>query len=264
MILPTNCPECKTRLRWTETKTDLFCPNTKCPGRHGKHIAAFFKNLLVDDVAQETVTGLITAGFDTIPKIVKNATPQKLMRLEGYQTTKAAKISKAVQNSLKEVPLSSVMHASGIFQDEMTSMGKTRLNDVVLHLGEGLIERGSPNDIRTKLTKLKGIGPKFIKLFVDNLPKWREFFSEIRNVYSPPSGPKTLKNVAACWTGFRDAEAERYLTQQGGQILSSVSKKCTVLFAASSTSGKVLKADKLGVEVISQEKMWTWLKERSK
>jgi DNA ligase (NAD+) len=263
-MLPTYCPECRTKLCWTKTKVDLFCPNEKCPARQGKHIAAFFKHLRVDNIAHETVLGLIDAGFTSITKIVKNATPQKLMKLEGYQKTKADKISKAVQNCLKDVPISRVMHASGIFQDEMTSMGSTRLQEVVGHLGEGLIARGAPNDIRMKMTKLKGMGPKFISLFVEKLPEWREFFEEIKDVYSPPSGPKTLKDCKICFTGFRDPDCEAFIIKHGGQIASGVSKTLTVLFAASTSSGKSVKADKYNIPVVAQADAWKWLKERVK
>jgi DNA ligase (NAD+) len=262
MSIPTHCPECKTKLKFTKTGTDLYCPNENCSGRHGKNIAAFFAKLRVDDVAQETVNDLIAAGFDTVPKIIKNATPQRLIKLEGYQKTKAEKISKAVQNCLKDVPLSQLMYASGIFQDEMTSLGSTRLNDIVKHLGEGVVARGSANDIRTRLVGLSGTGPRLVALFVDSLPEWRKFFTEISSMYSPPIIKTKGKDIHACFTGFRDNLMEEFIVKNGGTILGSVSKKCTVLFAASNSSGKAMKADKLGVEIVDQDGAWTWLKTR--
>lgn len=264
MLLPTKCPECGTKLKWTPTKVDLFCSNESCPARHGQSLTAFFKNLRVDNISTETVQDLINAGFTTIPKIIKNATSQKLLRLEGYQKTKADKVSKAVQNCLKGVPLSHVMHASGIFQDEMTSMGKIRLETIVAKLGTGTIERGHPNDIRYKLSSIEGIGPKFIVLFSEKLEAWRKFFAEIKDVYSAPSGPKTLKNQFVCFTGFRDPSAEQFIATHGGQVVSSVSKKCTVLFAASNTSGKAVKADAMNIPIVTQDKAWPWLRERTK
>jgi NAD-dependent DNA ligase len=58
-----------------------------------------------------------------------------------------------------------------------------------------------------------------------------------------------------------DATASSYIVKHGGSV-GGVSKKTTVLFAASDSSGKAKKADALGVPVVSKAKMWDWLKKR--
>ena len=78
-----------------------------------------------------------------------------------------------------------------------------------------------------------------------------------------PSGPKTLNGTIACWTGFRDTDAEAYVTSHGGRV-AGMSSKVTVLFAASTGSTKCNKADSLGIEIVPQKEMWQWLKARGK
>jgi len=267
-IIPTHCPVCKTKLRWTETHTDIFCPNQRCQGAQDQKIVSFFKTLGVDEVAAKTVETLIDNGMDTVAKIVHGATPQRLIKLEGYQARKAKIISEAVANSLKGVPLAKVMHSSGIFSDEMSSLGSTRLQAIIDAVGEGNIARATPTVIRSKLANVAGIKERTAELFIDGLQKWRQFFEEIKSVYSPPSGPKTLAGVAVCFTGFRDDEAERFILSHGGIVKSSVSKNVNVLFAASLGSGKANKADELqaqghNISVVAQSDMWAWLRSHS-
>lgn len=262
--IPTRCPECNTRLRWTDSDTNLYCPNEDCPGRHNKNVVSFFRTLGVDDVAEKTVLDLMANGMNTVAKIVHGATPRRLMQLEGYAARKAEIVSKAVSGALKGVPLSKVMHASGCFADEATSLGSTRLQSIVECIGEGSVARASPNEIRSKLSKLHGVGARTVDLFIDGLEPWREFFAELKSVYTPPSGPKTLAGVKACWTGFREPEAEKFLIARGGTVKSSVTRDTNVLFAASMGSGKAKRADELQITVVPQNEMWSWLKERSK
>ena len=173
----------------------------------------------------------------------------------------------AIAGALKDVPLAKVMHASGCFFDQATSLGSTRLQAIIDAVGEGNINRATPIIIRAKLAGVAGIKERTAELFIDGLPKWRQFFEEIKSVYSPPSGPKTLAGIAICFTGFRDDAAEKFILAHGGIIKSSVSKNVNVLFAASLGSGKANKADELqaqghNISVVAQSDMWPWLRER--
>jgi DNA ligase (NAD+) len=260
--MPTECPACNSKLRWNTNGVNLYCTNAKCPGEHGERILSFFRLLGVDDVAGATVKTLIAAGLNTVPKIVHGATVQRLMKLDRYGEKKAQIVAKAIAGALKGIPLAKVMHASTCFGDESMSLGSSRLQAIVDTVGEGAVARMPQLELRTKLAGVHGIGPRTVDIFIDGLPEWRKFFEEVKAVYEPPSGPKTLKEVVACWTGFRNEEAERYLVGHGGRVSGNVTRTTTVLFAASSSSGKAKKADDLQIEVVAQGDMWNWLKKR--
>jgi DNA ligase (NAD+) len=260
--IPSECPTCGSNLRWNKNKVNIFCTNAKCPGENGERILSFFRLLGVDDVAGATVQTMIKAGMNTIPKIIHGATAERLSKLERYGERKAQIVSDAIAGALKNVPLSKVMHASTCFGDEATSLGSVRLQAIIDAVGEGSIARDTALQLRTKLARKRGIGPRTIDIFLDGLNEWRRFFRDVKSVYTAPSGPKTLKDVVACWTGFRDTKAESYLLQHGGRVSGTVTKTTTVLFAESTTSGKARKADDMQIEVVPQADMWPWLKKR--
>jgi len=266
--LPQKCPSCGSKLRWTDTKIDLVCANEACAGRHGQNVVSFFKTLGVDDVAAGTVEHLMTAGLNTVAKIMTGATPERLIKLEKYQERKAKVVSDAVASAMKGKPLAQVMHASGLFAEDAHSLGSTRLQAIIDGAGEGLIRRGTVAEIRAKLsrsdgkkTSVSGLGVESLNLFLDTLPIWRAFYAPIEKFHAVPSGPKTLKDVVVCFTGFRDAEMESYLVAHGGRV-SGMSGKVTMLFAASAGSAKCQRADKLGIPIIEQGKAWSWLKSK--
>lgn len=260
--LPTKCPACDTKLKWTPTKVDIYCPNDKCPGTHGQKVVAFFKHLGVDDVAEKTVLHLMQNGLDTIPKIIHGATPQRLVKLEGYQARKAKLVADAIKGALKEVPLAKVMHASGCFSDASTSLGSTRLQAIISRVGEGKIARESATALRTKLVGMPGAGKRIIDLFLDGLEEWRAFFNEIGSVYTPPSGVQSLRGLVICFTGFRSDEMQSYIEKAGGRV-AGMSKLVNVLFASTPSSAKCHKADEYGIPIVPQDKAWEWLKARA-
>lgn len=259
--LPTKCPACSSKLRWTPKGTDLECMNGDCESRRDRSVASFFRTLGVDDVASGTIGHLIEAGMDTVPKILRGATVKALRRLENYGDKKAALVSSAIAGALKDKPLATVMHASGVFSSSEFALGSTRLQAIVDHVGAGGVARGGDAALRRKLATLSGLGKAGLDLFLKRLPAWRKFYADVSDMHEESSGPKTLKGVRVAFTGFRDAEAEKYVLQHGGST-GGVSKNTTVLFAAALSSGKAKKADALDIPVVAKDKMWAWLKKR--
>ena len=261
--IPTHCPACKTKLRYTDSGVDLVCPNDKCPGRHAENVQAFFTVLGVKDVAEGTIEQLRLAGLNTVAKIVQGATAERLQRLEGYGQRKAELVAQAVAGALKNVPLARVMHASGVFHADAHSLGSTRLQEIIDAVGVGAIARGSVNELRSKLATCKGIGPQSVDLFIQALPAWREFYAPISKYHTlPDTGAKTLDGLVACFTEFRSPEAQAFIEAHGGRV-AGMSKNVKVLFAASLGSVKCRKADEFGIPVVSQDEMWNWLKARA-
>jgi len=261
--LPKVCPACKTKLTWTKTngkQIDLCCTNVKCPGRHGQAVVSFFRTLGIEDVAGATINDMVADGMNTVQKILRGATAERLAKLERYGEKKAKTVSVAIAGILKNKPLAKVMHASGIFSSPTFSMGETRLQAIVDGVGAGKIARESDMIIRRKLATLKGLGPSGIDLFIQKLGEWRKFYDTIKDLHTESSGPKTLKGITACFTGFRSPEMEGYIMSRGGRV-AGMSKLVSVLFAASS-SKKTAKADEYGIPVVTEGKAWEWLKER--
>jgi len=59
--------------------------------------------------------------------------------------------------------------------------------------------------------------------------------------------------LVVVFTGIRDKEMEQIITENGGKVLSGVSKNCNLVITkdVNSSSSKIVKAKSLGIEVIS-------------
>ena len=62
-------------------------------------------------------------------------------------------------------------------------------------------------------------------------------------------------HMSVCMSGFRDNDLEEFIQQNGGNIVSGVSKKTTHLVVKdkSATSSKISKAQSLGIPILSIE-----------
>ena len=88
-----------------------------------------------------------------------------------------------------------------------------------------------------------------MEILIQKLKKYVTFKQEIR-VSSNMTGNKYVM------TGFRDKKLEDDITQRGGKITSTVSKNTTALIVkqkAEKLTGKLLKAQQLGVPIYSLE-----------
>lgn len=55
-------------------------------------------------------------------------------------------------------------------------------------------------------------------------------------------------------------EAAALIEQQGGKVSGSVSKKTAMVLAGENAGGKLTKAQELGIQIISEEELFTMLK----
>ena len=106
------------------------------------------------------------------------------------------------------------------------------------------IPMSSPGDSKTYRSFCDGIKP-FYK------------FLETNGLELRPSEKKEIKSngkcagLKVCFTGIRDKELEDTIIQEGGEIVSGVSRKTTNLIVAdlSSNSSKMQKAKELGMAI---------------
>ena len=91
---------------------------------------------------------------------------------------------------------------------------------------------------------------------LDDIRDWTKYLVENEIAFKTTDvvcDSDKLKDVAVCFTGIRDKRMEDYIKKNGGSVLSSVSKKCTLVIAKdpSEHSTKLKKAAELGVEIMS-------------
>jgi DNA ligase (NAD+) len=260
--VPVKC-SCGSKFKWTETKTDIYCDNAKCIAWHGKYLEHFFAVLKVKNMRKGIIHSLVNAGINSIPKIL-SVNEKQLSKIPGFGDKKTRTIVVNMRAMVRKVPLIKLMHASGVFADETSGLGTTVLRDIVtgLKLSDQALIFGKMgmNDLKYKVLGVPNIKETRAELFIKGLEEFREFYRSIQNIISleqTKSGP--LTGQVFCFTGFRDAEMEKYIEANGG-LISGMSRKVTALFSADSSSTKTIKAKNLGIRIITKADAWKMLK----
>lgn len=251
------CPDCGKPTQWNDSAVELVCTNTKCPGIVLAKVVHFYKTLNAEQMGEETIARMFKAGYNTLSRIL-DITFDELMMIDGFGESIANIILDTNKRIREGVEITLLMHASDCFQ----GIGQVKAKSILMGLSEGdrfafvngyvQTEKGfdeSPQFLalnKTMQSFLKGVNP-FYQFVADNRLKIAEMQAPKEIVGDKYAGMKV------CFTGIRDKDLETLIVEQGGEIVSGVSKKTTHLIVAdaNSTSSKTSKAKLLGIPVMT-------------
>ena len=243
--LPTVCSSCNTQLYWNDNQVELVCRNEDCGGGRLKKIISFFKILEVDQVSEGVLTQIYDAGYETIKDIL-NLKKDDLEKLEGFGKRKAEIVYTNIQSKIKDVELSKLQHASGVFD----GLGSKKLV---------LLESFESKPSLSIVMAVDGFAETSAKIYIDGYDKFNEFIKDL-----PITIKKKSKIIGGdfagqsfCFTGVRDKNAESIIESKGGKISGSVSKNLTFLITKEKDSGssKEEKAKQIGVKILTLDEL---------
>lgn len=211
-----------------------------------KKLIAFFQILEADNVSEGIVTQLWESGYRTVKDILF-LTKDDLSKLEGFGSRKSEIVYNSIQKSVTDVELCKLQHATGIF----SGLGSKKLA-----LLQHFTEKPTIDDILS----IEGFAEISAKSYLDGWDKFWEFVKDLpvtikKEVELSNSGE--LIGQQFVFTGVRRPDLEDIITSKGGKIGSGVSKNTTYLVMKSKGSGssKEIKAQKLGVQIITVEEL---------
>lgn len=263
--LPTACPSCGSTLAWVGP--NLFCQNDNCIAQLAARIDHFVKevpykgigigiiNRLTDKNELEwegkPIISSISEMFYMFDNDRRSEHPfRKYAYLKEQLGEKTyAKVIEIMQ-SVKEITLPKLIAAMSIGK-----MGSMAADLCAVYPTVEDLDKATEADIAS----IPGFGTIKASLFVKD---WKEYRDEIKVIlkYLTLTQPKFASNKLAgkkfCFTGsFSNptrGEMEAMVPNHGGKI-SSVSKELTALvWDGAMMGGKYEKAQKLGVDIISQ------------
>ena len=240
--------------RWTDTQIDIILDEDgKNKDQDIKSYTYFMSKLDVGLVKESTIKKLYENGFDTLEKILK-VKVDELVSLEGFQLRSATKIVENFEK-IKDSDCDLLLDASNILGRGF-ALKKIKLVSEKYPLNKKTeILKLTVDD----LLKIDGIGNVNAKQFVENIKKFYEFLDKIgykcdkEEVKKEVVNVKTvLKDKKFIFTGFRNKDWEKLITDSGGKIVTSVSKTVDYLVVKNKTdkSGKIDKANELGVKIL--------------
>ena len=238
-------------IAWNEAGIELITLTETDDQKLKKNIA-FFEILEADNVGEGVITQLWEAGFKTIDQIL-NLTTNDLESIDRFGKRKAKIVYDSIKKSVKDVQLSKLQHATGIFPG---------LGSKKLALLEHFVEKPTIQEVM----QIEGFAEISAKTYVDNYDIFRTFVAQL-----PVTFAEKVEVVAVgddlvgkqfVFTGVRRKDLEEVIVSRGGVIGGSVSKNTThlVMKAKGSGSSKETKAISLGVEILTVEELEDLLK----
>ncbi len=242
LILPKNCPSCNSTLSWNDSKVQLCCINDDCQAQRLQKIIAFFEIIGVDNMGEGVCEQLYDSGYDTVAKIL-NMSKKDMEALDRFGERKSEIVYGNIHAALKDIPLSKLQHASGCFKN----LGSKKLE---------LLTWADENTSVDSIKKVEGFSEISAKSYLAGIKKFNQFAEGLPvTIKKAADKPQLLsdkcKNWSVVFTGFTNAELEKFIVENGGAIGSGVSKKTThlVIKMKGSGSSKEQKAESLGVPI---------------
>jgi DNA ligase (NAD+) len=255
--MPGKCPVCEQPITRAEGEVASRCINTNCPARLKESIRYFASRgvMDIDGMGEALIDRLVDRGMVASVADLYKLDASQLAELERMGDKSAARIMKGIEAS-RQKPLPRVLNGLGIpFVGERTAQ--------ILAETFGSLDSIMAADLDT-LQHAEEVGPKVaqsIRLFFDN-PVNHELVDRLRDagltfdhtVKKKASGP--LEGLTFVITGTLPSmsreEAKQFITDAGGKVTDSVSKKTSFLVAGEEAGSKLDKAQKLGVAIISE------------
>lgn len=265
---PKVCPDCGTPLVRDEEQARHYCPNSDgCPeqikGRFNHFISRKAMDILAGDA---TVDMLYDMGYiKTLPDLY-DLTDEQLMSLKNWKERSVANFRKSLERS-KEVPFNRVLNALGI-----RHVGETTAKTLAGHFGS--IDRLASAS-REELLQVPDIGDTVADSIIAYFADGRHIGDIARlraaglQMEMRQSDSKRLSDrlegksivISGNFSISRE-EMKSLIAAHGGRNTGSVSGSTDFLLAGEKPGPeKMRKAEKLGINVISEEEFYTLIQE---
>ncbi len=255
--MPCNCPSCGAPVYREEDQAAVRCTNPSCPAQLARNIVHFASRdaMDIEGLGTALVNQLIESKMVSCPADLYNLDFRQVAALERMADKSAENLKNAIESS-KDAGLDRVLFALGI-----RNVGKQTAKLIAKKYGniDNII-----NASVDELTQVDEVG----KIIAENICN---FFSlqqttdmidamkkaGVNMVFENTVSDKKFEGYTFVLTGrltkyVRD-EAAALIEQRGGKVSGSVSKKTSFVLAGEDAGSKLVKANQLGITVISEE-----------
>lgn len=249
--------------KWNDTHVDIIkIGEDRNADFDIKNIVYFMKTAEVDNMGPGNITKIYNAGFHNIKSILK-IKKEDLLKIEGFKGKSADNILKSLEK-VKDLDCLVLMDASNMLGRGFSYKKIKMITDVYPSI---LIDNAENREKSLKISvedlmKVDGIAEISAKLFIENLPRFYEFYDSLgvkcKGIEEKvdKSVEKTekanIKDKKFIFTGFRNKDYEKIIVENGGKVVTSISKSTNYLIVKNKTekSGKIDKATELGVKIL--------------
>ncbi|WP_027878745.1 NAD-dependent DNA ligase LigA [Mesoflavibacter zeaxanthinifaciens] len=258
----TNCPECNTPLERIEGEAKHYCPNyngcnPQIIGRIQHYISR--KAMDIEGLGGETVALLVNAGLINNFADLYELTKEDILPLERMAEKSADNLITGIETS-KQIPFERVLFAIGIrFVGETVAKKLAKhyksidalqnasieelinVDEIGTKIAESVVDFFSNEDNQKIISRLKSYG---VQLEISA--------EKLANQTNKLEG--NIFVVSGVFYQVSRTELKKLIEDNGGKVSSSISSKTNYVVAGDKMGpSKKEKAEKIGVEIISEE-----------
>lgn len=274
VVPPTECPVCGSEVVREEGEVAIRCENPSCPARLREMLEHFSSRgaLDIEGLGPKVIEQLVSSGMVKEPADLYELEAGPLAQLERLGEKSAENLVRQIQAS-RGLPLHRLLMALGI-----RHVGRCAARTLAGHYGTlaALVAEAEREDAEARLESLDDIGPTTARAVVSYfhseggsrlvhrlsaLSDWTEPDRDatVGAKQTPLQGATVV--VTGTLTRWTRTEVKDLLERAGAKVTSSVSAKTDFLVAGESPGSKLEKAESLGVRVVGESELASWLEE---
>jgi NAD-dependent DNA ligase len=251
--------------KWNETNVDLIATGSKSDEQIIKELTFFAEKMDIMNLSEGIITNFVENDIDDIFKII-NVSKNTLAELPSFKDKMVNKIHENIQTAMDKASLVQFMNATNIFGH---NFGHKRLEKIFTKFGNNFIKYmkdHTKDEIYNEVLKIDGFDDITASQFSNLIHDFIKVFEKIPNSYQKTiiknseikMVSEKFKGKKFVFSGFRNKEWEDYITENGGELVSSVSKNTSYLVTTKKdydegSTSKVIKAKEVGVPIVIKE-----------
>ncbi len=263
--IPETCPVCGSKTVRDPDEAVIRCINPACPATRKRSIVHFASRNAMDieGLGPAMVDLLVDNGLVDNCAGLYRLTAEQLLPFEGIQQKSADNLIQAIEGS-KGRGLARLLFGLGI-----RNVGEKAAQLIARHFGtaDALMEL-TVDDLWTKKggSVIPGVGQVIAESLVESFsqPEFRSQIEQLRKSGVKLTEEKEETGVSLAGKTFvitgtlptmSRKEAQTLIEQNGGKVTASVSKKTSFLLAGEDAGSKLVKAQTLGIPVVSEAEL---------
>jgi len=249
---------------WTDTNVDIMTVD-ETTDQKIKELTFFFKKLDIANINESTVKKMIDIGLDNIPAII-NITKSDLEQIQGFKEKMVDKIYQNITERLSTLTLLDIMIASNTFGHGIGERKLKKITEVYPNIIK-LYTDNDTEDIINMIKEIEGFDTITAEHFTTGLDRFIDLYNKLnsnmrKQLMKSIKIKKVIGNKFAdksiLFSGFRNKEWEKIITDNGGKISSAISSKTSLLVTTKedlieNKNSKIIKANQLNIPIITKE-----------
>jgi DNA ligase (NAD+) len=218
-----------------------------------KIITGFFENLGIKYLGESTVTKMYNHGLDDLFKII-TADERTLLDIPTFKELTVKRIKSNIEKGLTDMNLAKVLGSSCVFG---FGIAQKKIEALLLDFPDVLTEykKYTKEKLIERINKIEGFSDITSEKIAENIADAKKFIDKLSKYGTFKTEKRVSDNLVGLkivMSGFRDEKLSEEIKKRGGSVVTSVSKKTSIVIVSdkSNESDKIKKAKELGVKIM--------------